>query len=318
MPLRERFIAWALRVKPPEESPIVLGQGRVYVLPTRAGLAYGLTLIVLLLGAINYGLSLGYAVTFLLAGLGVMTILETFRNLLGLRLEAARNAPVFAGERAGFTLLLHNDRSSERRRLWLALAGGEPQGVDLPAQGSVAVTLHLAASQRGWLLMPRLNIETRWPLGLIRAFAYCAPEARCLIWPRPAPAGLPLPRGRGTQGSAQSFGRGDEDFAGLRTYQPADPPQHVAWKAAARLGSEAGLLTKLFAGAQAESVLLDWFDLPATWDAETRIAQLTRWVLDASAQGRPWGLRLPQRSLPLGQGEEHLARCLEALALFGH
>jgi hypothetical protein len=35
--LREQFIRWALRVRPPEESPVTLGQRRVYVLPTRAG-----------------------------------------------------------------------------------------------------------------------------------------------------------------------------------------------------------------------------------------------------------------------------------------
>jgi hypothetical protein len=38
--LHETFVRWALREKPPEPAPIILTQRRVYVLPTRAGLAY--------------------------------------------------------------------------------------------------------------------------------------------------------------------------------------------------------------------------------------------------------------------------------------
>jgi len=40
--VNERFIRWALRVEPPEPVPIILGQRRVYVLPTRAGLGYAI------------------------------------------------------------------------------------------------------------------------------------------------------------------------------------------------------------------------------------------------------------------------------------
>lgn len=314
--LRAAFWAWALRANLPEANPIVLSQRRVYVLPTRAGLAFGAAILVLLLGAINYSLSLGHAITFLLAGLGVISILETFRNLLGLRIEAMHNAPVFVGEQAGFTLLLRNERADERRRLALRPVDGQAVWVDLPAQGDQVVVLRLPARRRGWLPLPRVTVETRWPLGLIRAFSYCAPDARCLIWPRPALTALPLPRGRATAGGMQSDGRGGEDFAGLRQHQPADPPQHVAWKAAARMGLEADLLTKLFTDTLSETVLLDWHALPAHLDVEQRLSLLTRWVLDAHQQARPWGLRLPGRELPTAQGEAHLARCLEALALF--
>ena len=80
--LHEAFVRWALRVRPPEAAPIVLTPRRVYVLPTRAGLAYAFALGVILLGAMNYNLSLGHALVFLLAGLGIVAILHTFRNLL--------------------------------------------------------------------------------------------------------------------------------------------------------------------------------------------------------------------------------------------
>lgn len=310
------FWSWALRTKPPQTSPIVLIERRIFVLPTRAGIAYAAMLLVLLLGAINYNLSLGHAIVFLLAGLGVMTILATFRNLLGLEIEALPPNPVFAGQEARFALLLRNDRMLERHRLLLRLSKGQAVWADLPAQSVQAVSLSVPAEQRGWLPLPPVTIETRWPLGLIRAFSICVPDVRCLVWPRPAVEVSPLPHGLATAGGLCPQGLGGEDFAGLRPHQPADPPQHVAWKAAARMGEEATLLTKLFAETRGETVMLDWQTLPAHLGVEERLSWLTRWVLEAHQQARPWGLRLPGRTWPIAQGEAHLARCLEALALF--
>jgi len=106
--LHEAFVRWALRVRPPEPAPIVLTQRRVYVLPTRAGLAYATALGVILLGAMNYNLSLGHALVFLLAGLGVVAILHTFRNLVQISIRPGRCEPVFAGSQAQFDVVLEN------------------------------------------------------------------------------------------------------------------------------------------------------------------------------------------------------------------
>ena len=312
--LREQFIRWALRVKSPEPSPITLGQRRVYVLPTRAGLGYAAALLTMLIGSINYGLSLGYVLTFLLTGLGVVAILHTFRNLVRLKVSRGRTPPVFAGEHAAFHLVLASD--IERRTLRLWLPGGENTCVDIAANDAADACLQLPTTKRGWLDLPRVGLETTWPFGLIRAWAYCAPEARCLVYPKPAVKAPPLPWAGGEAGSRLAGGHGNDDFAGLRGHQPADPPRHVAWKTAARQGDDAPLLTKQFDGAAAARIWLDWDDAPAA-DIETRLSILTRWVLDAHAAGLVWGLRLPERTFALASGEEHLQAALTALALHG-
>lgn len=91
------FQRWLFRLYGPEAAPIVLRQRRIYVLPTGAGLAYAVALGFMLIGAINYNLSLGYALVFLLAGLGLVTLLHTFRNLVQLEISPGRTEPVFAG-----------------------------------------------------------------------------------------------------------------------------------------------------------------------------------------------------------------------------
>ena len=60
--LHEAFVRWALRARPPESAPIVLTQRRVYVLPTRAGLASAVALGVMAY-AENTGASLEVART---------------------------------------------------------------------------------------------------------------------------------------------------------------------------------------------------------------------------------------------------------------
>lgn len=313
--LHERFVTWALRVRTPEPSPVVLPQRRIYVLPTRTGLGYALALLVMLLGAINYNLSLGYVLTFLLGGLGVVAILHTFRNLARLTISPGRAPPVFAGEIAAFHLVLRAD--GERRQLRLSLPGNEAVCVDVATDAGGDACLRLPAARRGWLALPRVTLETTYPLGLVRAWAYCAPDFRCLVYPRPTPLAPPLPLGQGDAGGTRSGLRGNEDFAGLRSHQPADPPRHVAWKIAARLGPDLPLMTKQFSGAAAAQVWLDWDATVGATDMEERLAILTRWALDAHEAGLAWGLRLPGRLIAPASGQDHLQAALTALALHG-
>ncbi|MDX9995506.1 MAG: DUF58 domain-containing protein [Rhodocyclaceae bacterium] len=313
--LHERFVAWALRTVPPEPVPVVLTQRRVYVLPTRAGLLYALSLVVMLIGAINYNLGLGYLLVFLLTGLGVATILHTFRNLAGLSIGTGAAAPVFAGGTARFPLRLANPDRRERRLVQLGLPGQPTIAADVPAGDSAQVLLPLPAARRGWLAMPRATLATVWPLGLVRAWSYAAPSLACLVYPRPAGAVPPLPTFAGLQGGRLPSDTGDEDFAGLRRHQPSDPPHHVAWKTAARQGADAPLQTKQFAGTAAQALWLDWDILPSGMDTETRLSILARWVIDAEDAGLAWGLRLPGATLAQGHGPDHVHACLKALAL---
>lgn len=312
--LRDRFAQWGLRGPSPEAPPIVLTQRRIYVLPTQPGLAFALSIVVMLLGTINYSLSLGYVLVFLLAGLGISAILHAFRNLSRLHLSPGRAEPVFAGERARFGLHLVNPTANSKLAVRLRLPGESPVLADIPAQGHADIELTLPAPRRGWLPLPRITIETTYPLGLVRAWAYAAPDLRCLVYPAPAIAAPPLPLGSGDQQGHRSGGSGNDDFAGLRAHQLADSPHHVAWKAVARQADD-DLLTKLFSGEASETLWLDWADLPPGLDTEAAVAILARWVLDAHAAGFAWGLRLPGKELEPAAGEAHLQACLTLLAL---
>ncbi len=296
-----------------ETGPLRLDSRRLYILPTRSGLIFALLLMGLLLGAINYGVSLVYLFTFWFAGLAVVTMLHTQRNLSGLVLRAGATTPVFAGETASFRLRVENPGHLPRRGLRLQHPEGRGDAADVDAGGETILRLPLPQTRRGWQTPGRFAIHSEFPLGLFRCWSVIELDWGVLVYPRPAPEAIPFPTDDsddgGEEGAVQQ-GEGME-FAGLRGYQPGDATRRIAWKASARGAGK--LLTKQFAGAPARHLWLSWWQTPER-DVEGRLSRLVRWVLDAHAAGLAYGLRLPGRSLPPQVGEAHLRQCLEALA----
>lgn len=295
----------------PETGTIFLAQRRVYILPTRHGFTFALALVLMLIGSINYSLSLGYVLTFMLAGMGIVSILHTFRNLAHLFVSAGRVEPVFAGDTVRFELHLENRRDVPRHSVVLACAGNTTD-CEVPANRVETVTIPVKATRRGWLQLPRITMETRFPMGLFRAWAYVRPDVRAIVYPKPDDALLPMPRFSQGTGDAMNAGTGTDDFSGLRAYQSGDSPRHIAWKAVAR--GEA-LLTKVFAGRAAMEMWFDWNDLPPQLGTEAKLSRLARWVLLAHANGLRFGVKLPGVEVPLGSSDDHRQACLQALAL---
>lgn len=295
-------------------APLRLGQRRIFIIPSRCGLLFAAALLLMLIGAINYNLALGHALVFLLAGLGIVGMIHTFRNLYGLVVTPCRCEAVFAGETAHFELLLDNDRPTPRLGLELLAQADLPVNATVGGKKSTKIKIPLRTLHRGWLELPRVRLSTRYPLGLFTAWAYLQPAMRCLVYPRPIAAPLP-PAAPSPAGGERSGDGGQEDFAGFRQRQPTDSLHHVAWKASAR--NPAGeLWVKQFAGGAQLELYFDWQQTDPSLADDTRLGILTGWVLAAEASGLPYGLRLPSGTLPLGSGQPHRQRCLETLALF--
>lgn len=293
-----------------ETGPILLDRRRIYILPTRHGVTFGFFLLAMLIGSINYGLSLGYVLTFLLGGVSLVGILHTYKNLEGIKVSQAGSTPAFAREQATF----HFEFEAPGRHLALTLAKDGTAPVRFDVDRIQRASIHVAAARRGRLLPGRFTLSTVFPLGLYRAWSYLQFDHAAIVYPMPGGTSLDV-AGMGETGSAQraSQREGSEDFAGLRSWQPGDSPRQVAWKVAAR--SEV-LSTKRFSDVEGGSIMLDWEKL-AGMDTEARLSQLTRWVLEAEQMNCRYALNIPGTSIQAGNGLPHQRRCLEALALFG-
>jgi uncharacterized protein (DUF58 family) len=313
--LRRKTRAWARKRQGDDSDPIVLSGRRIYIVPTSLGLAFALMVGAMFIGAMNYGNNLALALAFLLASLGLTAMHHCQRNLAGVRLSSALCAPVFAGQLARFRIAIDNTARVARHEITVGNERGQATPVRIESGATAVLEVTLPAVQRGYLALDYFEITTRHPFGLFRAWAYLHMPMRCVVYPRPSERGAPPPPMETDTGGAQDFTRGDEEFAGLRSFHPGDSPGRIAWKAYAR---EQGLLTKVFAGTAVTSHLFDWNAVKGA-SVEARLSQLCRWIEDAYAARRAFGLRLPGCDIPPNIGAAHRQRCLTALALFeGH
>ncbi len=309
--LKHKFRNWAFR-RTVETGTVILNQRRIYIIPSRQGFGFAFVLVLMLLGDINYNLSLGYVLTFLLATTGGMTMLHAFRNMALLEIHAGYVEPVFAGELAKFVFHFNNPGKLPRYQIHLQDDAGNHIVFDLQEQHSTPIELAIPTVQRGWQDSGRLTLYTRFPLGLFHAWSYIHFEVRCLVYPKPAPP-QPLPPASAEDGAGKMMAAGDEDFAGLRNYVTGDAMPRIAWKALAR---EQGLQVKQFSTLQGQELWLDWSLLPDI-APERKLELLTRWILDAELQDIRYGLKLPDSEFQPAHGQSHRKECLRALALYG-
>lgn len=313
--LNRKFEAWVVSRHRPEPSPQRIRRGRCYILPTRPGYLFALMLLAMLLGAMNYSNSLAFALTFLLAGMGLVTMHHTNANLLGLSVGVPPIAPVFAGEPVHVPIQFGND--SERTRYSILTAPGRQvlrhdRACDC-AGGDFALSgFELPPTTRGAHPLPRFAVATEFPLGLFQAWSWQTLACEYLVYPRPA-GRRPLPAAPGRHGDRSGLQPGRDEFSHLRDYRPGDALRSIHWR---RYPATGRLSVKTFAEPMDESLWLSWDSLGDQRDPEQRLSQLCRWVLDCEAGGKPYGLRLPGKEIPPGRGLRHRNACLEALARY--
>lgn len=316
-PLRyaqERIDAWVLTRVKRQPGPIGITRQRIYIVPTRFGYGFAIMALVMLMGAMNYSNSMAFALTFLLAGLGLICMHHTHANMLNLRMHAGKTRPVFAGEIAHFEIHVENPSKKNRYAVGLAWPKKEAEATisDAAAQSMTVMTLTQPALKRGWQPAGVHGIFTEFPLGLFHAWTWAELEMACLVYPRPAAYGLSPPEVAGIGGHASSNRSGQDEFAGLRTYQRGDTARSIHWKSLPKLQAP---MVKQFTETLDKELWLDWESLPHL-DIEERLSQLTRWVLEVEDQGLAYGLRLPGTVLEPSRGETHQHQCLKSLALY--
>ncbi|MEO8134420.1 MAG: DUF58 domain-containing protein [Betaproteobacteria bacterium] len=303
--LRNRW--W--RLKPTDAGAIRLTHQRIYILPTRRGWAFLFTLVLMLLGALNYALSLGFLFIFLLGGMFHAALLQAYRQLRALLIATGEEPEAFAGEVARFAPVVTNTDNSIPLHCALEAQDAAHTVVIEPGQMALA-PLAVSAPQRGRLALGRITLSSIYPLGLWRAWSYVHFPVSAWVYPHPEAAPPPLPMVGIGAGEGHAQAAGTDEFSGLRRYEPGDTPRQIAWKALAR---GAGLHSKEFAGAARGQCRLEWNALSGL-DTEARLSRLAAWVLAAERARIDYVLRMPGLVTPLGHGPVQRVLCLRALA----
>ncbi len=305
--------AYIRRRTPISVPPLTVSRRRLYILPTASGLLFAVLLIVMVLGATNYGNNLAFALTFWLGAAALVSMHRTHRNLAGASVKQVSATPVFAGQTVQFKLVLSSRARSTRYAVQVSASGSRamPLPVNITPDGATPVDLTVAAVRRGYQRCPMVRLDTVYPMGLFRAWAQLVPDVSVLIYPHPAgiqawPTEHTTPGGR----SSLSLSGGDE-FLAHRLYHSGDSPRRIDWKASARSMS---LMVTQHADTADPT---HWFDFDALTglDTEARLSQLALWVVNAANAGHEYGLSLRSQSIGPASGAQHRDTCLKALAL---
>jgi uncharacterized protein (DUF58 family) len=308
-----RIRAWNARRYGTDSLPLPINRRRIYILPTRFGLALAALLTAMLVAALNYNSNLALAFAFFIVSLALVAMHHCHRNLSGLSVDVNLESDAFAGAEAMFHFMLRNESSLERSGLEVALEGAKPASAvaGVPACSDERLALAVAVERRGVHRWDHVEVRTVHPFGWFRAWTYV--HASLTVFAAPRPEGnRPLPTAAGSGHAPLGATHGEEEFAGLRPYAPGIALKHMAWKVLARGGEPA---VRVYTDLGAHPEWLEWSALEGV-ESEARLAQLCRWILACeSRSARPYGLRLPGIEIAPGRGPTHRIRCLRALAL---
>ncbi len=312
---------WAQRQQPTES--LALTHHNLYILPTRAGWLLAATLLLLLIASINDQLNLGYLLTFWLAGMAVVGLHLTHSNARGLRLQGPNSTLTgFAGTALVVPVQVDNPQQRTAWAIGCAWQGPAEQPTqwhwnDWPT-GSHALLLHWTPPRRGWHTLPRLRIESGYPLGICCAWSHWRPAVSVLAYPTPEANVPPWPVLAGSSHSANpqpvSDGSGLRD--GVRPYRQGDGLRDIAWKKSAS-ALQAGWThwTSREAPPIGTLPLVLSPDMTGLADPEQQLRRLCAWVLEAEQRGLHYGLQVGTHRVAPGHGSAHQQHCLQVLAL---
>jgi len=281
---------------------------RIYIVPTRAGLAFGGAVIALFAAALNHGNNLALLFACLLAGVGIAALVHTHLCLAATTLQAVEIPSVHCGHHA--PCQVHLIRPGKTPWSFAVRAGAGPWTHHNAPPGKIQATAPLPTLKRGPLLQVEIGLATTYPLGLARAWTRMLVPVDAVIYPKPWPE-YTFAHGR-DQGAEAGVFRG-EDPEDLRPFRSGDSVHRIAWKTSARNLARGGPLVVMERETGSRPWMFVWDTTPG--EVEERVSRLTACVLDAHARGYPYGLVLPTTTIPPGNGETHLHRCLRTLAL---
>ncbi|MBV1915103.1 MAG: DUF58 domain-containing protein [Pseudomonadales bacterium] len=296
----------------PKSTEITLSQRRIFILPNRPGLLFSGLLLLLFLMAINYQNSMVFAYTFMLASLFPVIIIFTYRNLSGLGIRVAECSSVFAGEAAKITLDIYRTDHRIRQQLQFRWNESSHTTANLLENDQDQIELYVPAEQRGYLNPGRLNLQSTYPLGLVRSWSWLRFELYGLVYPKPIEGELPVQAAPGQEPNLRKIRVAMDEISGLRRYVLGDSPKQVAWKSYAATGE---MNVKQFEGSESEKLWLDFNEVRGG-HLEYRLSVLCYWILKLEADNCLYGLRLGEQAYEPASGIPHRDLLLSALATF--
>ncbi|GAB3022960.1 DUF58 domain-containing protein [Bowmanella dokdonensis] len=313
--LQRKMHAWLER-RIPGSREFTLNRNNIFIFPSRFGLLYLILCLALFILGTNYQNNLILILGYFLLSLFLVSLLASYLNFAGIRLQLGKVSHSFAGDVANLPIWIlgpDNDRNRFGRLHFSWYGQQVRQSVELSNMTN-PVGLELDSPERGILRPPRVTLCSYYPLGLFRCWTHLSFDCEVIVYPAPLPCNLPLisETAKGETEGPLSVEDGHDNFDSLTEYRPGQPLYHVAWKQVAK---GQGMISKKFSSQARQSAWLKL--LPQGSDRlEHQLSELCFMILELDSAGMTYGLELGGMRHQPDKGNEHLHRCLTALALY--
>lgn len=319
---------WLSRKMAPENQ-LRLNLRRIYILPSRLGLAVLLMGFVLFLFGTNYQNNLVLLLSFFIFSLFITLLLLSCLNLSGIELTPQAANSVAAKQYFNFPLQLKTKKGKIKEGLRFSWSEQYPSDSASKTHldylsGQTTIEFDFFAEQRGSFHPAWLCVTSYAPLGFFRAWAVMRVEAQSWAYPEPMEGPLPLTtvlEGHHQDGDAQ-----DQDWQALNEYQTGDNLSRIYWR---RFALNQELWTRGEPIEQFEEalelamddIILDYHSPAFTgFNKEKRLSILCHWVLYMQQHNKYFALKLDSKQLggkqlASGSGNAHCLKALKLLAM---
>ncbi len=303
---------WLSRRLPPSSS-ITLTHKSIFILPSGFGCFWLFVVLLLFLFGTNYQNNLVIGLSLLLLSVFNTCIIYSYRNLAGMTVTAKTAPFVYAGETVLFPIELC--ATEHQYQVSLCYPDNLPQTIaHVNSQKQIAL-LPFKNEHRGKIAPGRVKVESRYPLGLCRAWSNIDLDNSQIVFAKPLPHELLLNpllhRDPQTDVERGRVITGVEEFQHLKPYVEGESLNQVAWK---QLAQGRGMLTKAFSQPLSEP---QWLILePNKNNLEQQLSQLTWAVNQLHLSKQTFGLILAKQTINPDSGQQHRIKCLKAIATY--
>lgn len=306
--LVERVGVWISSRKAKSEQ-VELSQHNTYIFPTSYGFGFICLLLIQLVAAINYQNSLIYLATFFLGSVFLVSIWACYLNVGGLVFYAVHSEGSFEGDSCSFKIGI---KSHNKPVIGLRVGTAIDDMCDVSLDAG-EVKIHeilLSGKKRGVHSVPRVRIESTFPFGFIRAWAWINLDAQYLVYPRREFGDEASAAAATNEQGVNQFKGEDRDI--LREHIQGEPLNRVNWKKYAVTNKMYSADSDANAGA---SNKVDWRDYEGK-AKEERLRFMCFKVCRLYHEGQSFGFALPSAELSAANGKDHFEQCLELLARY--
>jgi len=306
--LARKIDGWIEKKHSKQNNKYTINKNNIYILPSKSGWLFILSLLAILAGAINYNNSLAYMLCFFLSSLGFIAMLQTHHNLKNISIYPKYSASTFPGNDIKF----HYLAKSEDNRIHAAIKTDTGHTFLVNKSTETTFSIKEKAVKRGKQVASKFKLYSEFPLGLFHAWTQVQLHNQVIIYPKPVKYELKITNFN--QGNQQStLSAGDDDFSGVRDFIKGDSPKSMAWKTIARTSQ---LYTKEFTAETSDTLIFDIDSLQHTNNTEEKISILCDFILNASKEKLTYGLKLNSTLISPGHGAIHRHKCLTTLAMY--